>query len=176
MAREWRRVPVVSRIFLSMVCLQTIAYISIRALKFDKFSNCANVSSRDQAWVLIVAIFLNVSVIYFAINGVIRQKITELYSFMFASCLQVFSSCIFSRVHLFPQLLQVIRAFFDYQNEGPDPLMIADIIICILAFVAYLPLCFFVSRAFGWTTFGTIHRIWLRASIFIFLHSSCWRR
>lgn len=136
MAKEWRRVPLVSRIFLSMVCLQTIAYISIRALKFDKFSNCANISSRDQAWVLIVAVFLNVSVIYFAINGVIRQKITELYSFIFAS------------------FLQVIRAYFDYLNEGPDALMIADMVVCILAFLVYLPLCFFVSRAFGWTTFA----------------------
>jgi hypothetical protein len=88
-ANEWRRVPLVSRIFLAMVCFQTIAYISIRALKFDKFSNCENISSRDQAWVLTVAVILNVSVIYFAINGVIRQKITELYSFIFASFLQV---------------------------------------------------------------------------------------
>jgi hypothetical protein len=53
--------------------------------------------------------------------------------------------------------LQVIRAFFDFLNEGPDPLMIADIVICILAFLAYLPLCFLVSRAFGWTTFGAQH-------------------
>jgi hypothetical protein len=50
--------------------------------------------------------------------------------------------------------LKVLRAFFDYQNEGPDPLMIADIVICVISFAAYLPLCFFVSRAFGWTTFG----------------------
>jgi hypothetical protein len=32
--------------------------------------------------------------------------------------------------------------------------MIADIVICSLAFVTYVPLCYFVSRAFGWTTFG----------------------
>jgi hypothetical protein len=50
--------------------------------------------------------------------------------------------------------LQVIRAYFDYLNEGPDALMIADMVVCILAFLVYLPLCFFVSRAFGWTTFG----------------------
>jgi hypothetical protein len=52
--------------------------------------------------------------------------------------------------------VQVVRAFFDYLNEGPDPLMIADIIVCALAFAAYIPLCCFVSRAFGWTTFGAL--------------------
>jgi hypothetical protein len=88
-AKEWRRVPLVSKIFLSMVFLQTVAYIIIRAMKFHKFSSCENLARRDQTWVLIVAVVLNVSVIYFAINAVIRQKITELYSFIFASLLQV---------------------------------------------------------------------------------------
>ncbi len=93
-ANEWRRVPLVSKVFLSMVFLQTLAYIIIRALKFTKFSDCESLSSRDQTWVLIVAVALNVAVIYFSINAVVRQKITELYSFLLASALQVRAACV----------------------------------------------------------------------------------
>jgi hypothetical protein len=98
--KEWRRVPLVSKIFLSMVFAQTVAYIIIRAMKFSKFSSCQNLALRDQTWVLIVAVVLNISVIYFAINAVIRQKITELYSFMFASLLQVPASTSIINLHL----------------------------------------------------------------------------
>ena len=48
----------------------------------------------------------------------------------------------------------MLRAVFDFLNEGPDGLMISDIVLCGFSFLVYLPLCFFVSRAFGWTTFG----------------------
>jgi hypothetical protein len=89
LAKEWRRVPLVSKVFLSFVFVQTVAYIVIRALKFKQFSVCRNLTLRDQTWILSIAVALNVSVIYFAINAVIRQKITELYSFMLASLLQV---------------------------------------------------------------------------------------
>jgi hypothetical protein len=90
-AREWRRVPCVSKVFLSIVFIQTVAYIIMRALKFNEFSSCQGLARRDQTWILIVAVVLNVAVVYFAINAVIRQKITELYSFMFASFFQVWA-------------------------------------------------------------------------------------
>ena len=87
--KEWRRVPLVSKVFLTLVFLQTVAYIIIRTLKYKRYAVCDDLSFTDNLWVLIVAVFLNVSVIYFAINGVVRQKITELYSFLLASLLQV---------------------------------------------------------------------------------------
>ena len=167
--KEWRRVPFVSKVFLAFVFLQTVAYIIIRTFKFKLYASCADLSLTDQTWVLIVAVFLNVSVIYFAINGVIRQKITELYSFLLASLLQVWAANMIV-LQLNAKPLQFVRAIFDWQNDGTSAVVIADMALCGIAFVTYLPLCFFVARAFGWTTFGAYRCSWiLNASLTVLL-------
>ena len=74
---------------------------------------------------------------------------------MLASLLQVWAWSVLTLFpKMYPEFFQVLRGFFDYLNEGSYPLMIADIALCSTAFLVYVPLCYFVSRAFGWTTFG----------------------